>query len=90
MLHSGSTVIQHIYDTHADGYDEVVRMARRGPSLEGRVPQAFFDRVTERLAEQERSAREWRDQLRVGVLPPLGHPGRDGSNDLLTCTSIDG
>ncbi|NUU15955.1 alpha-glucuronidase [Cellulomonas humilata] len=64
VLHSGTTVIQHLYDTHADGYDEVVRMASAWSSIEGRVPQAFFDRVTQRLAEQERSAREWRDQLR--------------------------
>ena len=38
VLHSGSTVIQHLYDTHADGYDEVVRMAAAWASLAGRVP----------------------------------------------------
>jgi alpha-glucuronidase len=31
--------------------------------LRGAVDDATFDRVTERLAEQLRSAREWRDQV---------------------------
>lgn len=72
VLHSGSTVIQHVYDTHADGYDEVVAMAAAWESVRGRVPDAFFDRVTQRLVEQERSAREWRDQLRSAFLRRSG------------------
>jgi alpha-glucuronidase len=78
VLHSGKTVIQHLYDTHADGYDEVVRMAEAWESVKGRVPDAFFDRVTERLAEQERSAREWRDQLRSAFHRRSGIPDATG------------
>lgn len=78
VLHSGSTVIQHVYDTHADGYDEVVRMAAAWASLDGRVPEAVFERVTERLAEQERSAREWRDQLRSAFFRRSGVPDATG------------
>ncbi|KQR08373.1 alpha-glucuronidase [Cellulomonas sp. Leaf334] len=78
VLHSGSTVIQHIYDTHADGYDEVVEMASAWSEAEGRVPQALFDRVTERLAEQERSAREWRDHVRSAFLRRSGVPDATG------------
>ncbi|MBO3102012.1 alpha-glucuronidase [Cellulomonas fengjieae] len=78
VLHSGSTVIQHIYDTHADGYDEVVRMGETWESLRGRVPDAFFDRVSERLAEQERSAREWRDHVRSAFFRRSGIPDATG------------
>lgn len=78
VLHSGSTVIQHVYDTHADGYDEVVRMAAAWAPLAGRVPDSLFDRVTERLAEQERSAREWRDQLRSAFYRRSGIPDATG------------
>ncbi len=78
VLHSGSTVIQHLYDTHADGYDEVVRMASTCAAVQGKVPDAFFDRVTQRLAEQERSAREWRDQLRSAFFRRSGIPDATG------------
>ncbi|GEK20315.1 alpha-glucuronidase [Cellulomonas xylanilytica] len=78
VLHSGSTVVQHIYDTHADGYDEVVRMASAWEQVRGRVPDALFDRVTQRLAEQERSAREWRDQLRSAFFRRSGIPDATG------------
>ncbi|WP_456785827.1 alpha-glucuronidase [Cellulomonas sp. P5_C5] len=78
VLHSGSTVIQHLYDTHADGYDEVVRMAAAWESVRGRVPEPFFDRVTDRLVEQERSAREWRDQLRSAFHRRSGVPDATG------------
>lgn len=64
-LRSGRTVIQHIYDTHADGYDRVEAMAAAWAGLAGRVPDDVFARVGERLAEQVRSAREWRDQVRT-------------------------
>ena len=78
VLHSGTTVIQHIYDTHADGYDEVVRMASLWESLRGRVPDAFFDRVSQRLVEQQRSAGEWRDQLRSAFFRRSGVPDATG------------
>lgn len=78
VLHSGKTVIQHLYDTHADGYDEVVRMASAWASAKGRVPDALFDRVTERLGEQRRSAGEWRDQLRSAFFRRSGIPDATG------------
>lgn len=62
-LHSGSTVIQHIYDTHFAGVERVRSMVAEWAALEGAVEPAVFDRVARRLAEQHRSAVEWRDQL---------------------------
>ncbi|MEE1650201.1 alpha-glucuronidase [Brachybacterium sp. J144] len=63
-LHSGKTVIQHIYDSRADGYERVLELRPRWLQLAGRVPEALHARVTSLLEEQERSAQEWRDQLR--------------------------
>ncbi|AEB45942.1 alpha-glucuronidase [Micromonospora maris] len=63
LLHSGSTVIQHIYDTHFEGVREVEAMCRRWEWLARLVDPAVHARVTERLAEQLRCAREWRDQV---------------------------
>ncbi|UOE43462.1 alpha-glucuronidase [Agromyces larvae] len=77
-LHSGSTVIQHIYDTHFAGADAVDAMVAAWASLEGRVDDAVFARVRDRLAEQQRSAREWRDQVNTYFLRKSGIPDGRG------------
>jgi alpha-glucuronidase len=71
-LRSGSTVIQHIYDSHFAGVERVVEMRRAWSGLEGRVDAATFDRVGERLDEQLRSAIEWRDQINTYFLRKSG------------------
>ncbi|WP_406170061.1 alpha-glucuronidase [Streptomyces canus] len=63
MLHSGKTVIQHIYDTHFEGVAEVGAARERWASLVDLVEPARHARVAERFEEQLRSAREWRDQV---------------------------
>lgn len=78
QLHSGKTVIQHIYDSRADGYDRVLRLRPLWSTLEGRVPQPLHDRVTALLQEQERSAKEWRDQLRTYFFRASGIPDTTG------------
>lgn len=78
VLHSGTTVIQHIYDTHFRGLEEVEKMVETWARLAGRVPQRTFDRVTERLDEQLRSAREWRDQVNTYFLRKSGVPDAQG------------
>jgi alpha-glucuronidase len=78
VLHSGSTVMQHIYDTHFRGADEVERMVGVWQGLAGAVPEEVFARVEERLAEQLVSAREWRDQLCTYFLRKSGVPDAHG------------
>jgi len=63
VLHDGSTVIQHIYDTHFAGVAQVAEMRRRWEQVAGLVAEDVYARVRDRLAEQERSATEWRDQI---------------------------
>ena len=63
VLHSGKTVIQHMYDTHFEGVEEVEEARAAWASLAGLVDPARHARVTERFEEQLRSAREWRDQV---------------------------
>ncbi|MCM1267243.1 MAG: alpha-glucuronidase [Bacteroidales bacterium] len=62
-LHSGKTVIQHIYDTHFEGAEIVDEMAERFGNLQGRIEEKPFQRIAARLREQQESAREWRDQI---------------------------
>ncbi|WP_435738538.1 alpha-glucuronidase [Cellulosimicrobium sp. PMB13] len=78
VLRSGTTVVQHVYDTHFAGADEVDAVAAAWAGVESRVPDDVFDRVAERLAEQQRSAREWRDQLCTYFLRKSGIPDARG------------
>ncbi len=75
VLHSGVSVIQHVYDTRFAGVEEVTaRAAAWERALSGRVPADVDARVRERLAEQLRSAREWRDQVNTYFLRKSGIP----------------
>lgn len=77
-LHSGKTVIQHLYDSRADGYERVLTLRPRWQELDGKVPPALHERVTTLLCEQERSAEEWRDQLRTYFFRASGIPDATG------------
>jgi len=77
-LHSGSTVIQHIYDTHFAGVDEVVEMRRRWHELAGLIDPAVDARVRELLDEQLRCAVEWRDQINTYFFRKSGVPDAHG------------
>lgn len=78
VLHSGRTVIQHIYDTHFAGVDEVAAMRERWRLVAGAVDPAVHDRVAERLDEQFRSAVEWRDQINTYFFRKSGVPDAHG------------
>lgn len=62
-LHSGKTVIQHIYDTHFEGVELVDEMVKRFESLEGKLPDKVYRRMLDRFLHQKEHAREWRDQI---------------------------
>lgn len=67
-LRSGTTVIQHIYDTHFEGVREVERLRAAWAEVSRQAVRAgiaedFFSRVAMLLDEQERGAVTWRDQV---------------------------
>ncbi|MER5715422.1 alpha-glucuronidase [Streptomyces sp. NPDC002132] len=72
VLHSGKTVIQHIYDTHFEGVEEVAEALRVWEGLADLVAPARHARVAERFEEQLRCAREWRDQVNSYFLRKSG------------------
>ncbi|PRY07336.1 glycosyl hydrolase family 67 [Kineococcus rhizosphaerae] len=71
-LHSGTTVIQHIYDTHADGVEEVTAMRERWLKLRGSVEESLWQRVSDRFRWQLVNAQEWRDQVNTYFLRKSG------------------
>ncbi|MFY1652048.1 alpha-glucuronidase [Solwaraspora sp. WMMB762] len=79
LLHSGSTVIQHIYDTHFAGVDEAIAMRERWLDIaDTGLDPALYARVADRLDEQVRSAREWRDQINTYFFRKSGIPDAHG------------
>ena len=83
VLHSGKTVMQHIYDTHFAGVERVEQMVLRWAGLSGAVDSGLLDddaytNVSTRLGEQLRSAREWRDQVNTYFLRKSGLPDARG------------
>lgn len=78
VLHSGKTVIQHVYDTHFEGVERVEAMIRAWSAVSKLVDPRLSERVAERFAEQLRSATEWRDQVNTYFLRKSGVPDERG------------
>ncbi len=63
VLHSGKTVIQHIYDTHFAGAERAEELVTLWSSLQGNLREDLYVQVEERLRGQAAHAKEWRDQI---------------------------
>ncbi len=63
VLHNGTTVIQHIYNTHFAGPDNVRHYIALWEQVRGEVPEDTFNNVAQRLHCQLNNAEEWRDQV---------------------------
>lgn len=61
VLKSGKTIIQHIYDTHFEGYEEVLKMQEEWAKLEDKIEKRAFENVSERFKLQVKNAKEWCD-----------------------------
>lgn len=63
MLKSGKTLMQHIYDTHFEGVEEVEGMLKAWEGLKDLLPEDVYDRVLKRFNMQLNNAVEWRDRI---------------------------
>ncbi|UOQ85090.1 alpha-glucuronidase family glycosyl hydrolase [Gracilibacillus salinarum] len=62
-LKNGETVIQHIYNTHFKGYEQVEDLMDSWNSLESLMDNDRFKNVQDRFRRQKINAKEWRDQI---------------------------
>ena len=62
-MKNGQTLLQNIYDTHFEGYDETVSMIEEWKSLKDVLQKEVFESVLARFERQLVNAREWRDQI---------------------------
>jgi len=78
MLSSGTTLIQHIYDSHFEGAAAAERMGEQWAALEGKVPHAVYQEVLARFDAQVANAQEWRDVVNAYFWRKSGIGDRDG------------
>ena len=62
-LHSGKTIIQHVYDSHYTAAAEAQRFPVRWQSLQGLIDPERYASVLDRLAYQAGHAIVWRDAI---------------------------
>lgn len=85
-LHSGKTVIQHIYDAHYEGAAAVEQYVRDFRQLKGRLDERRYQEILRQLEYQAGQAVVWRDAVNnwfyrtSGIADERGrvgnHPGR--------------
>lgn len=73
-LHSGKTVIQHLYDSHYEGADAVETYRNRWRALEGLIDERRFQEVLAQLQYQVGQAEVWRDAVVNWFLKTSGIP----------------
>ncbi|MCR4641796.1 MAG: alpha-glucuronidase [Lachnospiraceae bacterium] len=78
VLHSGKTVIQHIYDSHFEGYEEACGLAAKWDTLKDKLDEEIFENVRERFERQLVNAREWCDQVNSYFYRKSGIPDEKG------------
>ncbi|HEY7055447.1 MAG TPA: alpha-glucuronidase family glycosyl hydrolase [Vicinamibacterales bacterium] len=63
VLHDGTTVVQHIYDSHYAGAEAVAEYVRTWKMLRGRIDDERYRQVLDQLTYQEGQAVVWRDAV---------------------------
>lgn len=74
QLKSGKTVIQHIYDTHFLGVEQVEDMIQKWKQLEQKIDSYRYQNVLERFHMQLDNAIEWRDRINTYFYRHSGIP----------------
>jgi alpha-glucuronidase len=78
VLHSGKTVIQHIYDSHYDGAEQAAGLVTRWKSVKGRIDDERYEDVLNRLQYQAGHAIVWRDSVVNWFFKKSGIPDAKG------------
>jgi alpha-glucuronidase len=78
VLHSGKTVIQHIYDSHYEGAERAQDFVAQWKTLEGHLDPARYNDILPRFEYQAKEAVVWRDAICNWILGLSGIPDRKG------------
>jgi alpha-glucuronidase len=72
VLHSGKTVIQHIYDSHYEGAEAAEEYVQQWKSLAGLVDAQRYAEILKQLEYQAGAAQVWRDAICTWFLRASG------------------
>jgi len=78
VLHSGKTVIQHIYDSHYDGGAEAAGLVRQWEWIRGKIDDQRYEEVLNKLKYQAGEAIVWRDTVANWFFQKSGIPDAKG------------
>ena len=78
LLHSGKTIIQHVYDSHYAAAEEAQRFPIRWRALDGLIDPERFAALMKRLKYQAGHAIVWRDAICSWFLRESGIPDAQG------------
>lgn len=84
VLHSGKTVIQHIYDSHYDGADRARDFISQWKALDGHIDAERYRDILTRLQYQAGEAVVWRDTICNWIYRLSGIPDDKGRVALQT------
>jgi alpha-glucuronidase len=77
-LHSGKTVIQHIYDSHYQGANDAAQLGDEWATLNGRIDPSLYEDMRGRLEYQASHAIVWRDAIVQYFFKLSGIPDQQG------------
>jgi alpha-glucuronidase len=78
VLHSGKTVIQHVYDSHYDGAERSRDFIAEWKTLEGHVDPERYRDILARFEFQAGEAVKWRDAVSGWIYGLSGIPDQKG------------
>jgi len=78
VLHSGKTVVQHIYDSHYEGAAAAAVFAMKWRRLRGAIDDERYEAVARHLDYQAGHAIVWRDAINSWFLKTSGIPDAKG------------
>jgi alpha-glucuronidase len=78
ILHSGKTLIQHIYDSHYDGAEQAAGLVTQWEAFHGQIDDERYNDVLARLQYQAGHAIVWRDTVVTWFFKTSGIPDAKG------------
>ena len=78
VLHSGKTVIQHVYDSHHEGVEHARDFIAEWKTLEGHVDPERYRDILARFEFQAAEAVKWRDAICIWIYRLSGIPDQKG------------
>ena len=78
VLHSGETVVQHLYDAHYEGAERAAGLVTEWKTLEGHMDDARYQDILARFQFQAGEAIKWRDTICSWIYGLSGIPDKKG------------